>query len=79
MCVDKYQCKFEAKDNVIFFCLELLLEGVYVLMLAQKIMKSDTALLCHRIKTEGDIGPETANNGLTNGMFHILWMGLEVI
>jgi len=57
----------------------LLLEEVYVLMPTQKVKKSDAALLCHRIKTEGQISPETVNNGLINAMVQILWMRLEVI
>jgi len=57
----------------------LLLEGVHVLMSTQEVKKSDTVLLCHRIKTEGHISPETVNNGFTNAMVQILWMGLEVI
>ena len=68
-----------AKDNVTSLCLELLLEVVHVLMPTQKVKKSDAALLCHRIKTEGYISPETVNNGLTNAMVQILWMGLDVI
>jgi len=68
-----------AKDNVSSLCLELLLEAVHVLMPTQKVKKSDAALLCHRIKTERHISPETVNNGLTNAMVQILWMGLEVI
>jgi len=60
-------------------CLELLLEEFYVLMPMQKVKKSDAALLCHRIKTEGQISPETVNNGLINAMVQILWMRLEVI
>jgi len=42
-------------------------------------MKSDAALVCHRIKTEGHISPESVNNVLTNAMVQILWLGLEII
>jgi len=40
-----------AKYNVISLYLELLLEGIHVLMSIQEVKKSDTALLCHRIKS----------------------------
>ena len=44
-----------------------------------KVKKSDAALLCHRIKTESHISPDTVDNGLMNALVQILWIGLEVI
>ena len=55
------------------------MEGVHVVFPTHKVKKFDTALLYHRIKTEGHISPESVDNGLTNAMVKILWMGLEVI
>jgi hypothetical protein len=59
--------------------LGIALGGVHFLMPTGKVKKSDAALFCRRIKTEGHISPDTLYNGLTNALVQILWMGLEVI